>query len=169
MHTFNSIFSRIKTPSKITYPGSERTSRNLNSSHLNDIELELKRNLMTGLPEGWIYKQQSYRLLPLFFKRPPLNKEQTSSHSTLPVRRVPTENQRAPAERHITSNNHYFEQGKYRVGFFAPHNYHNAPLFYHGFYYTHIPNPYRHVVTDDSNPYAADLAYHQPSINHQPR
>ncbi len=146
-----SILKQIKYPI-IRNPRFINTRVN---ADVNSKELELERNLMTGLPEGLIDKyriRQAGALVPwsLSFTIPRPNKKQE-----VIGRRLVTEDHLKTANPHSARKLYtpyelvYFEQGKYPVGYWGPHNYLCAPLLQGWPLYMHNPLLYRHVP----NPY----------------
>lgn len=153
MDTYNSILKRIKTPSLISYPNNLKLRSKLALLDKNYKELELQRNLMTGLPEAWIYKRQPYSLLTLFFEPA----KPSAKPVVLPIHNPPSARYTHSKLNSAIKDVFYFEEGKYRVGFFAPRNHHNAPLLYHGFSYKHLPSLYQPL-----GPFSTQLSKHTP-------
>lgn len=146
-----SILKRIKYP-LIKSPGIANIRVNAN---FNSKELELERNLMTGLPESLLDKyklRQTGALVPwsLSFKiLKSHEKQDTARRQFATGDYLKTISPNLSPNRYTPHELVYFEQGKYPVGYWGPHNYQCAPLLqgwplymHNPFLYWHVPNPY---------------------------
>lgn len=146
-----SILKRIKYPF-MKSPGLAKVRLNAN---FNSKELALARNPMTGLFEGLVDKynmRQPWNLVPwsLSFTIPKPNKKQDAIGRRLATEDyLKTANPNSARKLYTPHELVYFEQGKYPVGYWGPHNYLCAPLLQGWPPYRHNPLLYRHVP----NPY----------------
>lgn len=138
MDTFGSILRRIKYPAQNVWPGNIRTRVSLRPNYK---EFSIERNLMTGLPEGLIDDRGAREALPLFLKGPKFSHRQEIPKIYWANRYIEPKDFPVVDNYYFPLRYRYFEEGKYRVGFLAPRNYHAAPLYYNTDLYHHIPNP----------------------------